>query len=83
MAGRGSERFEKRQRERARQQKAAAKRERRADKKADDDEAPAGPSEDELLEQVRVLNEQHAEGLVDDETFEERRAELFEQLGIE
>jgi hypothetical protein len=83
MAGRGSERFEKRQRERARQQKAAAKRERRADKKVDDEDAVVGPTEDELLEQVRVLNEQHAEGLVDDEAFEERRAELFEQLGIE
>jgi hypothetical protein len=86
MAGRGSERFEKRLRERARQEKAAAKRARRADRKdgedeTDEDGAPK-PSEDELLEQVRILNEQHAAGDVDDESFEERRLELFEQLGL-
>lgn len=86
MAGRGGERYEKRLRERARQEKAAAKRARRADRKETDDELEedgvAKLSEDELLEQVRILNEQHAAGEVDDETYEERKLELFEQLGL-
>jgi hypothetical protein len=87
MAGRGGERFEKRLRERARQEKAAAKRARRADRKDGEDAGDGeddGPklSEDELLEQVRILNEQHAAGDVDDEDYEERKLELFEQLGL-
>lgn len=82
MAGRGSERYEKRLRERARQEKAAAKRERRAAGKSEEEGAEAGLTEDELLEKVRILNEQHAAGEVDDEAFEEQRLELFEQLGL-
>ena len=88
MAGRGGERFEKRLRERARPEKAAAKRARRADRKDGEDEVGEDGevipklSEDELLEQVRILNEQHAAGDVDDEDYEERKLELFEQLGL-
>ena len=74
MAGRNHQQFEKRQRERAKQQKAEAKRTRRAEKK-DGEEGEDGPelTEDELLEQVRILNEQRAAGEVDEETYEERK----------
>lgn len=83
MAGRSHQQYEKRLRERAKQEKADAKRARRSEKRDEELEGEdAGPTEDELLEAVRVLNEQHAAGDVDDETFEEKRAELFEQLGI-
>lgn len=76
--------FNKRQRERAKKEKAAAKRARRQ-ARPDDDAAEAseeGPDEDALLEQFRVLNEQHAAGSVDAEEFETRKQEIFEQLGL-
>jgi hypothetical protein len=90
----GREQFLKRQRERDRKRKAEEKRQRRAERRADKDGEgdgegvdgePTTPalSEDELLEKVRILNERHAAGEVDAETFEEQRADLFEQLGIE
>jgi hypothetical protein len=82
VAGRSHQQYEKRLRERAKQEKADAKRARRSEKRDEDAEGEAGPTEDELLEAVRVLNEQHAAGEIDTETFEEQRAELFEQLGI-
>ena len=79
----GRERFEKRQREQQKQEKAAGKRARRAERAQQDGEEPEGPTEDELLEQVRLLNEAHAEERITTEDFEEKRAELFEALGIE
>jgi hypothetical protein len=83
MAGRGGERFEKRQRERTRQEKAQAKRARREERKEQAGEEDAGPSEDELLAAVAALNEQHANKQIGQEEYEERKAELFEQLGLE
>lgn len=85
MAGRGGERFEKRQRERDRQEKAQAKRARREERKeqAEAEDAEEGPSEDELLAQVAALNEQHAEKKIDQAEYETRKAELFEALGLE
>lgn len=82
MAGRGGERFQKRQRERDRQAKAKAKRERREERKAQAADTE-GPSEDELLAAVAALNAEHAEKRIDEAEYEQRRAELFEQLGIE
>ena len=79
----GRERYEKRQREQQKQEKAAGKRARRAERAQKDGEEPEGPTEDELLEQVRLLNEAHAEERMTTEDFEEKRAELFEALGIE
>ena len=85
--GRGRQSFEKRQREKAKQEKQAAKRARREERtlaRAEgDDDADAGLSEAELLEQFRVLNERHAAGELSAEDFEERKAELFEELGLE
>jgi hypothetical protein len=83
MAGRGGERFEKRQRERTRQEKAQAKRARREERKEQAEEGEAGPTEDELLAAVAALNEDHAEKRIGKEEYETRKAELFEQLGLE
>lgn len=83
MARRGREPFEKRQRELDRRKRAEAKRARRAERADADDDPEAGPSEDELLEQVRILHEEHAAEKISDEDFEARKAELFEQLGLE
>jgi hypothetical protein len=74
--------FNKRQRERAKKEKAAAKRARRHARPEDGEEVDEGPDEDVLLEQFRVLNEQHAAGDVTSEEFEERKTEIFEQLGL-
>lgn len=89
MAGKNRERYEKRLRERAKQEKAAAKREQRDLKKrgVDEegnpiDEDDSGPSEADLLEQFRVLSESHAAGELEDDTFEQKRAELMEALGF-
>jgi hypothetical protein len=39
-------------------------------------------SEDELLEQFRLLNERREAGAVSAEDFEARRIEIFAQLGL-
>ena len=89
MARKGRERLEKRLREQDKQKKAAAKRERRAQKNAEPEEGEeevvveTGPSEEELFEQFRLLNEAHAEDRISTEDFEARKALIMEQLGIE
>ena len=80
--GRGGERFEKRQRERARQQKNAAKRERRHSREPSEP-AEGGFDMDALLEEFRVLSERRAAGEVDEETFEDERHRIFVALGME
>ncbi len=86
MAGKGRQSWEKRQREKAKRDKQTAKRAEREERKlanpeeeTDDD----APSEAELYAQFAKLSEKHAAGGIDDETFEEKRAELFELLGLE
>ena len=82
MARRG-EPFAKRQREQARQEKQAAK---RAKRLAGDDEAvetDEAPDLDALMEEFRIINEQHAAGELDSEEFEERRDDILMQLGVE
>ena len=76
----GSETFQKRERERKRQERAAERRERREARKNDVDEAPV--STEELMEQFRILSEQHASGAVDNETYEAQRSEIFVLLGL-
>lgn len=85
MAGKGRQSWEKRQREKAKRDKQALKRERREERGADGDDAVSeeGPSEQELYERFAKLSQKHANGEIDDEVFETKRAELFEQLGIE
>ncbi len=88
MAGKGRQSWEKRQRERAKRDKQMAKRAEREERKAassdtEEETAEEGPSEAELYARFAKLSERHAAGEIDDETFEEKRAELFELLGLE
>lgn len=87
MAGKGRQSWEKRQREKAKRDKQTAKRADREERKVvdpDEEESTGdGPSEAELYQRFAKLSEAHAAGEVDDDTFEEKRAELFEQLGLE
>ena len=75
----GSETFQKRERERKRQERAAERRERRETRKTAEEEPV---STEELMEQFRILSEQHAAGAVDAETYEAQRSEIFVQLGL-
>ena len=86
MAGKGRQSWEKRQREKAKRDKQTAKRAEREERKSTGDEEPEvneGPSEAELYERFAKLSAKHAAGDIDDESFEEKRAELFELLGLE
>lgn len=74
----------KRARERARQERQAAKRERReAASTAAADDPNDAPDESALMEEFRVLSEQHAAGLVSDDDHAEERHRIFVALGIE
>ena len=75
----GSETFQKRERERKRQERAAERRERRESRR-DQEESPV--STEELMEQFRILSEQHAAGAIDNETCETERSAIFVQLGV-
>lgn len=44
---------------------------------------PSNSEESDLLEMFRILSEHHNAGGIDDATFEARRSEIFEKLGIE
>ncbi|MEQ8717508.1 MAG: hypothetical protein RIE08_07835 [Acidimicrobiales bacterium] len=77
---RGRETFEKRLREKKRQEKAAAKAARKEERKDIDDTVE---DEQALLERFRKLSESYAAEEIDEESFEERKAEIFEKLGIE
>lgn len=77
----GSETFQKRERERKRQERAALKSEKREARRTTADEESV--STDALMEEFRILSEQHACGAVDAETYEAARAAIFVQLGIE
>lgn len=62
------------------------KRERRAQRSEEGDEEEVDPdalTEDQLYEQFALLNQRFAEKEIDQETFEKKRAEIYEQLGIE
>ena len=80
---RSGETFAKRQREKARQEKQAAKRARRLDKDEEGVETDGAPDLDALMEEFRIINEQHAAGELDSEEFEERRDDILMQLGVE
>ncbi len=77
--------YQKRQRELRKKERKAEKlavRHGKSSDGADDDADDGTPSEDELLEQFRLLNEQFAAGDVTEDDFEYRKAELFAQLGL-
>jgi len=88
--------FEKLQRDRAKKAKAAAKRERRFERDSApqgsapdtettpllrDDGKPLSPAE--LLSLVETIHRQFEDGLIDHETFEERKAEIFARLPVD
>ncbi len=86
--GRGSESFQKRQREKNKRERAAAKqakRHGRIDTHLNDEETPmsSGRSEADLYEDFRLLSEKYQDGGIDEETFERGREEIFAQLGLE
>ncbi len=77
--------YQKRQRELRKKERKAEKlavRHGKSSDNADDDADDGTPSEDELLEQFRLLNEKFAAGDVTEDDFEYRKAELFAQLGL-
>jgi hypothetical protein len=78
MAGRNQNRVEKRRREQAKAEKHAAKAAARA---ARPEDSPAA-DEAALYERFRVLSEQRAAGLIDEDTFERERTEVFAALGL-
>lgn len=80
---RSGETFAKRQREKARQEKQAAKRAKRLAGDEEGEETEEAPDLDALMEEFRIINEQHAAGELDSEEFEERRDDILMQLGVE
>ncbi len=78
--------IQKRLREKGRVEKNAMKREKRAQRAEEREEAetdPDKPDEAALYEQFAILNGLYQEKEIDQETFEKRRNEIYEQLGIE
>jgi hypothetical protein len=72
----------KRARERARDERREAKRRRREEAtQTADSEDP--PDESALMEAFRVLSEDHAEGLLSDDDYQQERHRIFVELGIE
>ncbi|OUV77410.1 MAG: hypothetical protein CBC90_04990 [Acidimicrobiaceae bacterium TMED130] len=84
MASKGRESWGKRQREQTKREKQEAKRAERAERKSsEDDDAEAATPEEELYRQFAELSAAKANGEIDDETFEAKKEEIWEQLGIE
>ncbi len=79
---RGREGMAKRAREQARQQRREAKRLRR-ETLADEAENPDSASEDQLMDEFRVLSERHAAGHVAESAYLIERHRIFVELGIE
>ena len=50
---------------------------------SEDDDAESGTPEEELYRQFAELSAAKANGEIDDETFEAKKEEIWEQLGIE
>ena len=84
MASKGRESWDKRQRERTKKDRQAANRAERAERRSSENEIDdEGPSEAELYERFAQLSASHANGEIDDETFEIKKEEIFELLGVQ
>ena len=84
MASKGRESWDKRQRERTKKDRQAAKRAERAERRNTEEETSSEvPNEAELYERFAQLSASHANGEIDDETFEEKKEEIFELLGLQ
>jgi hypothetical protein len=84
--------FNKLQRDRDKQEKAAAKRDRRQSRATDTDDeqalgadVPTGTvrSAQELLEEVEKVHRQFDDGLIDFETYEDKKTLLLSQLPVD
>ena len=84
--------FNKLQQDRDKQEKAAAKRDRRQSRATDTEEeqalgadAPTGTerSAQELLEEVEKVHRQFDDGLIDFETYEDKKTLLLSQLPVD
>ena len=80
---RSGETFAKGQSEKARQEEQAAKRAKRLAGEEEGVETEEAPDLDALMEEFRIINEQHAAGELDSEEFEERRDDILMQPGAE
>ena len=75
--------YQKRQRElRKKERKAEKQAIRHGRSAAKAEAADDGPDEDALLEEFRILNEQFANGEVEERIFEFRKAEIFHEMGL-
>ena len=77
--------YQKRQRELRKKERKAEKqaiRHGRSAAKKEEGADDEGPSEDELLEEFRLLNEAFAAGEVDQDDFDYRKAEIFHKMGL-
>ena len=84
MASKGRESWDKRQRERTKKDKQAAKRAERAERRNSENELEdEGPNEALSLIHISEPTTSHANGEIDDETFEEKKEEIFELLGVQ
>ena len=76
--------FGKQDRERQKKARAAEKRERRHDRspreESDEPTVTTDATPDQLLREIEVLHERFDAKVIDFETFEERKLELFNQL---
>lgn len=83
--GRGNTSWEKRQREKQKRERKAAKRARRDERREAGGEPveTEGPSQDELMAQFAELGRKHAAGQISDAVFEDQRALIFSQLGLD
>ena len=79
MASKGRESWGKRQREQTKRERQEAKRAERAERRSSEDEdGGIGTPEEELYRQLEEIV-----GEIDDETFEMKKEEIWEQLGLE
>ena len=82
MAGRSQESSQKRQREKSKQEKQAAKRARRAERKDADAPESTGRGEMEIMEEYEALSRSYNNDEIEEEEYEQRKEELFEELGL-
>ena len=74
--------WEKRQREKARRERKELKRAKRDEKRDLTGSEEEGPTSEELMEQFATLNREHAQGSVDEATFQTRRNEIWLAMGL-
>ncbi len=75
--------WEKRRKEKVRRERKEAKRAKRDEKRESTSEpVEEGPTNEELMAQFAALGREHAQGAIDDATFQVRRNEIWLALGL-